>query len=71
MPLCAKSGHRKVLIDPAFAALCRRLFPRRCEELQCNSRKAIFSATNKAEAVSAECNLLVWNGIFMALFWAY
>jgi hypothetical protein len=25
------------------------LFPRRCEELQCDSRKAIFSAANKAE----------------------
>ena len=50
------------------AALSRRLFPRRCEELQCDSRKAIFSAANKAEAVNAERNLLVWNGIFMALF---
>ena len=28
------------------------IIPRRCEELQC---------------ASAECNLLVWNGIFMAL----
>src|SRR6516162_3234015 len=40
----------------------------RCEELQCDSRKATFGAANKAAAVSAECNLLVWNGIFMALF---
>jgi len=52
----------------SLAALSRRLFPRRCEELQCDSRKAIFSAANKAEAVNAERNLLVWNGIFMALF---
>ena len=52
----------------SLAALSRRLFPRRCEELQCDSRKAIFSAANKAEAVCAECNLLVWNVIFVALF---
>src|SRR6516165_10022811 len=55
----------------SLAALSRRLFPGRCEELQCDSRKATFSAANKAEAVSAECNPLVWNGIFMATFWAY
>ena len=52
----------------SLAALTRPLFPRRCEELQCDSRKAIFSAANRAEAVNAVCNLLVWNGIFMALF---
>ena len=52
----------------SLAALSRRLFPGRCEELQCDFRKATFSASKKAEAVSAECNPLVWNGIFMALF---
>ena len=52
----------------SLATLSRWLFLRRCEELQCDFRKAIFSVANKAEAVSAECNLLVWNGIFMALF---
>jgi hypothetical protein len=53
----------------SLAALSRRLFPRRCEELQCDSRKAIFSAANKAEAVNAVCNLLVW--ILWHCFWAH
>jgi hypothetical protein len=43
------------------------LFPRRYEGLQCDSRKAIFSATYKAKAINAECNPLVWKRIFMAL----
>jgi len=39
----------------------------------CNAipAKRLSAAANKAEAVSAECNPLVWNGIFMATFWAY
>jgi hypothetical protein len=28
----------------------------------------MFSKTNDAEAIDAECNPLVWNGISMALF---
>ena len=44
------------------------IIPRRCEELQCDFRKAIFSAANKAEAVSVERNVLLWKRIFMALF---
>ena len=71
----AGSGQKRtslVLIDPPRLRRCfGDLFPRRCEGLQCDSRKAIFSAVNEAEAVSAECSLFVWNGIFMALFWAY
>ena len=68
----AGSGQKRtslVLIDPPRLRRCfGDLFPRRCEGLQCDSRKAIFSAVNEAEAVSAECSLFVWNGIFMALF---
>jgi len=48
-----------VLIDHLVGGAASAIIPRRCEELQCDFRKAIFSAANKAEAVSAERNVLL------------
>jgi hypothetical protein len=63
-----KADIAKSKSNAVSASLCQRLIREKCEELQCDSRNATFSTANKAEAVSAECNLLVWNGISTALF---
>jgi hypothetical protein len=54
-----------------LAALCQRIFRERSEELQCDSRKATFTAANKAGAVGAERNLLVLEENFLWRFFRH
>src|SRR5262249_10042529 len=66
--LCQKRTSQSLNRSPGWRRYVDDYSRERYEELQCDSRNATFTAANKAEAVSAECNLLVWIGIFTALF---